>query len=70
MNTLKMYSSASGAKPGHSALVPAMTPATKDPWPRPSAGVLLSVNQCKETERTANIYEGNAGVSTKLYSKQ
>ena len=39
MNTRNVWISTSGASPGHDGDVPAMTPATKDPWPRPSSRV-------------------------------
>lgn len=36
VNTLKVYSSTSGAMPGQSLWDEPMTPATKEPWPKPS----------------------------------
>ncbi len=48
VNTRKVYSSTSGAKPGQSASPEAMTPATKVPWPSPSS----SVGSCVQLERS------------------
>lgn len=56
VNTLKMCSSESGAKPWHS-LILAITPATKVPWPRPE----------KQDVRLLIIHSSLPNVHTRLF---
>jgi len=47
VKTLNVCSSTSGAKPGHSLAALLITPATNEPWPRPS----LNACWCVQSER-------------------
>lgn len=59
VNTLKMCSSESGAKPWHS-LILAMTPATKVPWPKPAQKKIKATSDLRLLPSTGALLPSSA----------